>query len=314
MDRADRQNRIIEYLKIKPSSSGEVATELLRPWSQLSPTISPERYDTLKQSLTQQGSNLIPLLIRRAKPDDQGREYEVIYGEDWWQVATDLGIDRLWVWVFDLDDAQAAIARAEMQRLAHPNAQPAPTQSAPTPPPPATPSGSSPSGSPPPASSADHLRDTLQATLQGTLQATLQGTLQTTLQTILPDIIRGAIAQELTHLRPLNSTPTPAIAPDPNDLTASLQAMFQRFEQRLVHIEATQQELGDRLPHPPSKIPINQATRTDLAACQALKQHQIDKFLAYRQQHGDFASLSQVAKVPSIGSQTLAKLWEHFTD
>jgi hypothetical protein len=294
MNRADRQNRIIEYLKIKPSSSGEVATELLRPWPNLNRTLSPERYDALKQSLTQQGSNLIPLLIRRAKPDDQGREYEVIYGEDWWQVATDLEIDRLWVWVFDLDDAQAAIARAEMQRLANP-----------TDPPPTVPTlnpDTSPPALSPSAPSVDHRQDPLQTTLQTTLQA------------ILPNIIQGAIAQELTHLRPLNSTPTPAIAPNPNNLVAPLHTILQSIEQRLAHIETMQRELGDRLPKPPTQIPINQATRADLEASHALNKRQIDNFLTYRQQHGDFGSLSQVAKVPTIGPSTLTKLREHFTD
>lgn len=297
MDRADRQNRIIEYLKIKPSSSGEVATELLRPWPNLNRTLSPERYDALKQSLTQQGSNLIPLLIRRAKPDDQGREYEVIYGEDWWQVATELGIDRLWVWVFDLDDPQAAIARAEMQRLAQLDPQPVPPS--PTPPPSAIPAVSPPS---PRLVDVDPLRDMLQATLP------------TMLQTILPGIIQEAIAQELTHLRPLNSPPAPAIAPNPNDLTAPLQTILQSVEQRLAHIETMQRELGDRLPKPPTQIPINQANRADLEASHALNKRQIDNFLAYRQQHGDFASLSQVAKVSGIGPSALAKLRDHFTD
>ena len=96
--------------------------------------LEPDRRSTLENSLREQGSNLIPLLVRRVEPDDDDREYEVIFGVDWFIVAEDLGIDRLWVWVFDLDPEQAEVAYEEMQRLTQ-SEMPAitPISSSPTP-------------------------------------------------------------------------------------------------------------------------------------------------------------------------------------
>ncbi|MCG9884107.1 MAG: HeH/LEM domain-containing protein [Cyanobacteria bacterium] len=118
MDRLDRQSRIIEYLKIKPTHHGQLETCLLAIPDGISLKFPPERLEEIRTSLTEQGTNLIPLMVRRSDAYGDDFEYEVIYGEEWCVVAQELGIDRLWVWMFDLDDEQAQVARAEMARLA----------------------------------------------------------------------------------------------------------------------------------------------------------------------------------------------------
>lgn len=118
MDRLDRQNRIIEYLKIKPTHHGQLETCLLAIPDGISLELPPERLEEIRTSLTEQGTNLIPLMVRRSDAYGDDFEYEVIYGEEWCAVARELDIDRLWVWMFDLDDEQARVARAEMARLA----------------------------------------------------------------------------------------------------------------------------------------------------------------------------------------------------
>ncbi|GAB4349681.1 MAG: hypothetical protein Fur0042_17170 [Cyanophyceae cyanobacterium] len=118
MDRLDRQSRIIEYLKIKPTHHGQLETCLLAIPDGTSLEFPPERLEEIRTSLTEQGTNLIPLMVRRSDAYGDEFEYEVIYGEEWCIVAQELGIDRLWVWMFDLDDQQAQVAREEMARLA----------------------------------------------------------------------------------------------------------------------------------------------------------------------------------------------------
>jgi hypothetical protein len=118
MDRLDRQSRIIEYLKIKPTHHGQIETCLLAIPDGISLEFPSERLEEIRTSLTEQGTNLIPLMVRRSDAYGDDFEYEVIYGEEWCVVARELDIDRLWVWMFDLDDQQAQVARAEMARLA----------------------------------------------------------------------------------------------------------------------------------------------------------------------------------------------------
>jgi len=117
MNRSERQNRIIEYLRIKPISHGQVYTfQIAVPESQIV-EILLERREALKTSLTEQGSNLIPLIVRRTEAYSEEEEYEVVYGADWCLVAKELDIEKLWVWVFDMTDEQAATAKAEMEQL-----------------------------------------------------------------------------------------------------------------------------------------------------------------------------------------------------
>lgn len=118
MDRLDRQSRIIEYLKIKPIHHGQLETCLLAIPEGADQGLASERLAEIRASLTDQGTNLISLMVRRSNAYGEDFEYEVIYGEEWCLVARELGIERLWVWMFDLDDQQAQVARAEMARLA----------------------------------------------------------------------------------------------------------------------------------------------------------------------------------------------------
>ncbi|NJR16813.1 MAG: hypothetical protein HC785_14625 [Calothrix sp. CSU_2_0] len=55
--------------------------------------------------------------MRRTKAYSEEEEYELVYGADWCLVAKELDIEKLWVWVFDMSDEEAAIAKEEMQQL-----------------------------------------------------------------------------------------------------------------------------------------------------------------------------------------------------
>lgn len=118
MDELERQKKIVEYLQIKPISHGQIYTfQMAVPPSTPTKT-SPERFETISYSLTQQGTNLISLIVRRTKNYAEEEEYEVIYGVDWYLVAKEIGIEKLWVWVFDMTDEEAQIAQQEMELLA----------------------------------------------------------------------------------------------------------------------------------------------------------------------------------------------------
>lgn len=116
MDFNRRQQQIIDRLRPKPVHHGQLETILIAVPTLKSEEISPERWQVLRDSLVQEGSNLIPLIVRRTEAYAD-EEYEVIYGADWCLVARELNIQRLWVWVFDLDDEQAAVTRLEMELL-----------------------------------------------------------------------------------------------------------------------------------------------------------------------------------------------------
>ncbi|MCV3217142.1 hypothetical protein OGM63_27145 [Plectonema radiosum NIES-515] len=117
MDAAERHDRIVEYLRIKPISHGQIYTfQIAIPKSE-DLEISSERRENLERSLTQQGSNLIPLIVRRTEAYSEEEEYEVVYGADLCHVAKELDIEKLWVWVFDMTDEQAVAAKEEMQQL-----------------------------------------------------------------------------------------------------------------------------------------------------------------------------------------------------
>ncbi|MBN3906925.1 MAG: Rho termination factor N-terminal domain-containing protein [Nostoc sp. NMS1] len=117
MNSAERRDRIVEYLRIKSISHGQVYTfQIAVPESEVL-EVPSEKREYLRNSLTQQGTNLIPLIVRRTEAYSEEEEYEVIYGADWCLVAKELDIEKLWVWVFDMTDEQAAAAKEEMQQL-----------------------------------------------------------------------------------------------------------------------------------------------------------------------------------------------------
>lgn len=117
MNESERRDRIVEYLRIKPINHGQVYTfQIAIPGSEVGHINEPRR-EELRRSLTEQGSNLIPLIVRRTKAYSELEEYEVVYGVDWCIVAKELDIEKLWVWVFDMTDEQAAAAKIQMEQL-----------------------------------------------------------------------------------------------------------------------------------------------------------------------------------------------------
>ncbi|HEY9688407.1 MAG TPA: hypothetical protein V6D46_00330, partial [Coleofasciculaceae cyanobacterium] len=130
----ERRRLIRENLKIKPLSHGQVHTCLVGMRSR--PEIAPDRYEELRWSLSNHNSNLIPIVVRRTDRFDDEIEYEVIHGADWVIVASDIGIEMLWAWVFDLTDDEVAAAHDELALLLE---APATVDRPPTPPPIAVP-------------------------------------------------------------------------------------------------------------------------------------------------------------------------------
>lgn len=114
-DYQERRNQIRESLKIQPLSHGQVHVFTVGMRSR--PDITSDRYEELRLSLSNHGSNLIPIMVRRSDRLGDEKEYEVIHGADWVVVAEDLEIEMLWAWVFDLTDEQVDVACQEWDML-----------------------------------------------------------------------------------------------------------------------------------------------------------------------------------------------------
>lgn len=114
-DYQERRQRIRENLKIQSISHGQVHTCLIGMAEP--PQISDDRRDELGWSLQNHQSNLIPIVVRRTDRFGDEIEYEVIHGAEWVVVAEALGIEMLWAWVFDLNDAEVAATREELAIL-----------------------------------------------------------------------------------------------------------------------------------------------------------------------------------------------------
>jgi hypothetical protein len=118
MDRSQDQNRIVEYLRIKPISHSQIYTSQIAIPDSVRGEIFRDRREALRRSLIEQGSNLIPLIVRRTEAYSNEEEYEVVYGADWCIVAKELGIEQMWAWIFEMTDEEVAAAQAEMELLA----------------------------------------------------------------------------------------------------------------------------------------------------------------------------------------------------
>jgi len=120
MERKTRQETIIHYLRVKPSNHGEIETVLLfiPEREKIKSEISTDERKLIEETFKEQGTNLIPLIVRRIEPDEKDREYEVVYGRKWCIVAEEIGIDRLWTWVFDLKDSEIPLIQEKMSALA----------------------------------------------------------------------------------------------------------------------------------------------------------------------------------------------------
>jgi hypothetical protein len=121
MEKSEWRKMIAQHLTIKPLHHGQVYTEEIAIPEGKNKLIFPERKEDLTRSLKEYKSNLIPLILRRSDQYGDDYEYEVIYGEDWCIVAQELEIEKLWAWVFDLNEDQAEAIKAEMQQLAYLN-------------------------------------------------------------------------------------------------------------------------------------------------------------------------------------------------
>ncbi|MGE5660503.1 MAG: Rho termination factor N-terminal domain-containing protein [Actinomycetota bacterium] len=117
MDRTERSNRIRANLGIEPIIHGQVYTFQVAIPSSQQQEIPLEKRQLLEETLTQHKTNLISLIVRKTDSYSEEEEYEVVYGADWCLVAKELEIEKLWVWVFDMNDEQAAAAKAEMEQL-----------------------------------------------------------------------------------------------------------------------------------------------------------------------------------------------------
>ncbi len=117
MNELEQQNRIVKYLGVKPISYGQIYTFQIAISTDHVIQISDERREILRNSFIEKSTNLIPVIVRRTEAYGEEKDYEVVHGVDWYLVAKELEIEKLWVWVFDLNDAQAAAAKVEMEQL-----------------------------------------------------------------------------------------------------------------------------------------------------------------------------------------------------
>lgn len=120
MSSDNRQNTIINYLKVQPSSHGQLDIELLAipDKETVKSEISQDERKLIEQTFREQGTNLIPIIVRRIEPDKEEHEYEVVYGQKWCIIAEELGIERLWTWVFDLENDEVPLIQQKMAALA----------------------------------------------------------------------------------------------------------------------------------------------------------------------------------------------------
>lgn len=111
---ADRQ-RIVEYLKIKPITSGHVHL------AQLFLSNEPEATDTNIELVRHFQDNIYPVLIR-PKPDETKDYdvYEVLYGSEWVVAAKQAGLQRVSAWTVDLDDAELQYLYRTLEKLNQP--------------------------------------------------------------------------------------------------------------------------------------------------------------------------------------------------
>lgn len=120
MSEEERQKLISPHLRLKPTLHGLINVSQLRV-SPLVPalSLSPVQRQRIQESLQQYESNLVSLIIRPIQDDNVDYDvYEVIYGEEIYQVAKDIDHRQLWAWAFQLDDQAALKLRSWMQETA----------------------------------------------------------------------------------------------------------------------------------------------------------------------------------------------------
>ncbi len=113
-----RRELIGRNLGIKPINHGQVyAFQIALPDSRQQET-SLEKRQAIERSLLEHKTNIVSLIIRRTDDyDDEDIEYELVYGANWLKIAQELGIEKVWAWVFDMTDEQAISTIKEMDEL-----------------------------------------------------------------------------------------------------------------------------------------------------------------------------------------------------
>lgn len=116
---AERQ-KIIEYLKVKSIHHGQldISQIYVAPKQVVSP---PAGY---LEVINHFQTNLHPIIVRRTHQYGEDQEYELIYGEDWYQAAKLAGLTKIWVWVFDLTNEQTAQVDQLMKQIGDSQALP----------------------------------------------------------------------------------------------------------------------------------------------------------------------------------------------
>lgn len=111
----EARQRIIEYLRIKPINHGQVHVSQIVIPEALTESLDQAKVEIAVESLKRFGSNLYPIILRRTDLYGEDREYEAIFGEEWCEAAIRLGLEKIWVWIFDIPDDQVADIRRFMR-------------------------------------------------------------------------------------------------------------------------------------------------------------------------------------------------------
>lgn len=133
IDENIKQNKIrkfVDYLKIKRSNFGEVSVFELLVQDEESLQISEEKEKLIKESLIKYSGNIFPVIIRSIRSEKENYfRYEVIGGKEFCKIAKilvkelgekeagKLGIDRLKVWLLELEDEEISPMLKEIQTL-----------------------------------------------------------------------------------------------------------------------------------------------------------------------------------------------------
>ena len=117
MDWKERRERSRASLAVRTISHGQAYTFQIAIPNEREFKISPERYQILQESIERHQANLFPIFIRRTDAYEE-EEYEVVYGKDWCYVAKQLDLQKVWVWVIEMTEAEVATVREELETIA----------------------------------------------------------------------------------------------------------------------------------------------------------------------------------------------------
>lgn len=291
MNQFDRQARIIENLRVKPISHGQVHTfQIAIPESQTE-ELSCGRREVLETSLNKHNSNLVPLIVRRTEAYSEEEEYEVVYGADWCIVARELDVEKLWVWVFDMTDEQAAAAKAEMEQL----------------------TGSS-------VSTSTELVVNQQTLEPVNLDRQFEILLDQRLKPITKKIDQLVSNYSSTGVENFKSR-TEEVADISKQLMHTVHEALEPITAKVNQLELGQQEILEKISLGKSskkkhtgtldKINLNTAGSTQLEKVPKLGPAKVSAILKLRNQKGPFRSLTELTQVSGISQSMIAGLESH---